>query len=97
MKGVTDCFDERQIGGGQLTEGRIRNMIRTALEEPMKLLGEQTQGLTTSKPTNRTEESVTPLEDDPPEQQQSLMEAMARRLLLLLLRLDIALPCPWQT
>ena len=45
MDGMKEHFEERQIGGGQLTEARIRDMIANALTEPMKVLGEQIKAI----------------------------------------------------
>ena len=63
MDGLTGYFDEKEIGGGNLTEGRIKSMISSSLEGPMKALGEQINkmgiGTTTTATTNGTTNATT--------------------------------------
>ena len=62
MDGLTGYFDEKEIGGGNLTEGRIKSMISSSLEGPMKALGEQISKMgvgATNTATNTTTNTTT--------------------------------------
>lgn len=63
MEGMGKYFEDRQIGGGQLTEARITQLIGNFMAEPLKALGRQIQTLVPRQRTVATNDGFAMMND----------------------------------